>query len=93
MMKKILLTILVFGMSLFISSMVFAAPNHGDIAVATSPDGECIASGDMDGTVTIWDASSGDKKVTFKKHAGPSASMAFRRMLRKRFFQFLHACC
>ena len=30
-MKKSLLIMLVFGISLFISSMVFAAPNHGDI--------------------------------------------------------------
>ena len=30
-MKKSLLIMLVFGISLFISSMAIAAPNHGDI--------------------------------------------------------------
>ena len=39
-MKKSLLTILVFGISLFLSSMVIAAPNHGDIEDCDGLDGE-----------------------------------------------------
>ena len=39
-MKKSLLTILVFGISLFLSSMAIAAPNHGDIEDCDALDGE-----------------------------------------------------
>ena len=39
-MKKSLLVILVFGISLFISSMAIAAPNHGDIADCDGLEGQ-----------------------------------------------------
>jgi len=39
-MKKSLLIVLVFGISLFISSMAFAAPNHGDIEDCDALEGE-----------------------------------------------------
>jgi hypothetical protein len=39
-MKKILLTMFVFGISLFISSMAIAAPNHGDLADCDGLEGQ-----------------------------------------------------
>jgi WD40 repeat protein len=46
-------------------------------SVAASADGKRIASGGMDQTVKIWDATSGQNLFTLKGHAGEVKGLAF----------------
>jgi WD40 repeat protein len=45
--------------------------------VAFSPDGTRIATGGIDGTVTIWDAASGEQLLVLRGHFTLVASVAF----------------
>ena len=45
--------------------------------VAISPKGDIIASGQTDGTVTLWDAVIGEQKTTFSTDTGYVNSIAF----------------
>ncbi len=46
-------------------------------AVAFTPDSEWVASANGNGTVTAWDASTGQSKLTIRGHSGPVRSIAF----------------
>src|SRR5262249_52411556 len=46
-------------------------------SVAVSPDGRLIVSGNLDTTVKVWDADTGQETLTFKGHHGSVASVAF----------------
>jgi WD40 repeat protein len=46
-------------------------------AVAVSPDGKWLASGDWDGMVRLWDRASGAKAATLAGHTGPLLTVAF----------------
>ncbi|MCE5335473.1 MAG: WD40 repeat domain-containing protein, partial [Desulfobacteraceae bacterium] len=46
-------------------------------SVAFSPDGQLLASGSSDSSVGLWDAKSGDLKMTLKGHTDPVAAVAF----------------
>ena len=46
--------------------------------MAFSPDGKRLASGSLDGTVKVWDATSGQETLTLKGHTEPVTSVAFR---------------
>ena len=45
--------------------------------VVFSPDGKCIATGDIAGVVTIWDAAGGQQLMRLSRHADAVASLAF----------------
>jgi ABC-type dipeptide/oligopeptide/nickel transport system ATPase component len=47
------------------------------VDVAFSPDGKRIVSGSMDGTLKVWDATSGQKTLTLHGHIGWVSSVAF----------------
>jgi hypothetical protein len=47
------------------------------IRVAFSPDGRHLASGDLDGKVTVWDARTGDKLRTIPAHVRRVGALAF----------------
>jgi WD40 repeat protein len=47
------------------------------IRVAFSPDGSYLASGDLAGNVTVWDARTGDKRHTLRAHARRVWALAF----------------
>ncbi len=44
---------------------------------AWSPDGKHVAAGSDDGTVRVWDASSGKETLALKGHKGPVSAVAF----------------
>ncbi|HEV2373673.1 MAG TPA: NB-ARC domain-containing protein [Streptosporangiaceae bacterium] len=44
--------------------------------VAIAPDGAWLAAGGLDGTVRIWDVTSGRQRATFNGNAGPVMAMA-----------------
>jgi WD40 repeat protein len=46
-------------------------------AVAWSPDGKRIASGDSDTTVQVWDAATGSSTFTYHGHSGPVNAVAW----------------
>jgi WD40 repeat protein len=51
--------------------------HKGDVwSVTYSPDGKQIASGSIDGTVRVWDVSTGERR-TFKENFGWTRSVAF----------------
>jgi sterol desaturase/sphingolipid hydroxylase (fatty acid hydroxylase superfamily) len=51
---------------------------HTDLvyAVAVSTDGTLVVTGSFDGTVKVWDAATGQEKVTLRGHTGPIYSVA-----------------
>jgi WD40 repeat protein len=49
----------------------------GEYQVVFSPDGTRIASGNTNGTITLWDATSGRELSTFGDHVGPIGGLAF----------------
>jgi WD domain, G-beta repeat len=53
--------------------------NHNDaiFSVAFSPDGKRLAAGSHDGTVKLWDASTGEELRTLKGHSDSVRSVAF----------------
>jgi WD40 repeat protein len=52
--------------------------HHGDVmSVASSPDGQKLASGSADGTVRIWDVADLAAPVILEDHDGPVTSVAF----------------
>jgi WD40 repeat protein/tRNA A-37 threonylcarbamoyl transferase component Bud32 len=55
----------------------------GGLGVAFSPDGQLLASGSQEGTVTIWDADSGKGLLTLRGHAGAVSGVAFSRDSRR----------
>jgi WD40 repeat protein len=46
--------------------------------VAFSPDGACLASGNILKIVTIWDSATGSEKLSLKGHSGPIHTVAYR---------------
>jgi eukaryotic-like serine/threonine-protein kinase len=55
-------------------------PHAADVACLTvSRDGRRIATGDADGTLTVWDAATGKKLVAVKAHDGRVSAVAFSR--------------
>jgi WD40 repeat protein len=52
--------------------------NAGSVwAVAYSPDGKSIASGNDDGTVKLWDPATGLERCTLVGHTGKVRTLAF----------------
>src|SRR5207237_5126611 len=47
------------------------------LALAWSPDGKHIASGGADGSVQVWDASTGHTYVTYSGHTAPVYAVAW----------------
>ena len=52
---------------------------HNDVvySVAFSPDGKTVASGGVDRTITLWDAASGEKRLTLEGHNDDVNYLAF----------------
>jgi hypothetical protein len=46
--------------------------------VAFSPDGTCLASGNILKIVTVWDPATGNQKLSLKGHTGPVHTVAYR---------------
>lgn len=55
----------------------FAGHTDSVSSVAFSPDGAFLASGSWDGTIKLWDMSTGREIFTFIGHKGPVNSIAF----------------
>jgi WD40 repeat protein len=53
-----------------------ADPNAVE-AAAYAPDGKMIATSSRDGTVAIWDATTGERRMTFKEPSGSVHGLAF----------------
>src|SRR5262249_13365855 len=56
-----------------------ALPTRGvqSDSLAFAPDGQCVAAGCRDGTVTLWDVSTGTEQTRFGPHVGFVWSVAF----------------
>jgi eukaryotic-like serine/threonine-protein kinase len=46
-------------------------------ALAWSPDSRYLASGSWDGTVQVWNATTGRRRLAFQSHADDVASLAW----------------
>lgn len=57
-------------------SRVVLTLSHGS-AAAYSQDGSVLGTGDGDGTITLWDADTGQELRTLNGHSGPVTSLAF----------------
>src|SRR6266849_4217534 len=58
-------------------SGIYQGHTNGVNAVAWSPDGKRLASASADGTVQVWDASSGSLLLTYKGHTDAVTSVAW----------------
>jgi WD40 repeat protein len=47
------------------------------VSVAYSPDGKTLASASYDGTLKLWDVTSGKERTTLRGHTGCVGSVAF----------------
>jgi WD40 repeat protein len=52
-------------------------PGYVVHALAFSPDGRRLVTGDSDGAVRVWDADGGRELFTFRGHGGPISDVAF----------------
>jgi WD40 repeat protein/tRNA A-37 threonylcarbamoyl transferase component Bud32 len=54
-----------------------ATPRYGRFVLAVSPDGKWLATGKGDGTVAVWDATTGQARPPFAAHGEPVTALAF----------------
>jgi WD40 repeat protein len=60
--------------------VALAVQDHGVPALAFSPDGKWLVSGDKAGTAVVWDAATGEKRLALPhQHRGPLQDLAFSR--------------
>lgn len=58
-------------------SVTLAGPKGGILSVVFSPDGQTIAGGSADGTISLWDPSTGEIRHTLKEHTARVRTIAF----------------